>query len=309
MTAPASPTVRRRRLAAELRGIREDKGKSGDAVAAALRWSASKISRYERARTGLRPPEVARLLDYYQITGPRRALLLGLAEDAARKGWWEEFTESLSDDYKQFIGFEHEAASMAIWHVDVVTGLLQTPNYARHIISSYSRVEPMPPGMIGRTVSVRLRRQQVLDREDLRLWVVLDESVLKRRIGDEAVMYEQLQRLVRDGDRPNVTLQILPLDGQHTVFGESFVIFGFTDDSGFPDDGDFTDDDDPMQQDVVITEQLKSSVIMEGERETYLHRIAFQTLADASLSPADSRALILDTAESYWSGPWRRASA
>jgi len=76
MTAPASPTVRRRRLAAELRGIREDKGKSGDSVAAALRWSPSKVSRYERARTGLRPQEVARLLDYYQITGPRRALLL-----------------------------------------------------------------------------------------------------------------------------------------------------------------------------------------------------------------------------------------
>ena len=297
MTAPASPTVRRRRLAAELRGIREDKGKSGDSVAAALRWSPSKISRYERARTGLRPQEVARLLDYYQITGPRRALLLGLAEDAAQKGWWEEFAESLSDDYKQFIGFEHEAASMAIWHVDVVTGLLQTEAYARHIISSYSRIEPLPPGMIGRMVGVRLRRQQVLDREDLRLSVVLDESVLKRRIGDESVMYEQLQRLVRDGDRPNLTLQILPLSAQHMVFGESFVIFGFRDDS------------DAVQQDVVITEQLRSSVTLEGERETYLHRIAFQALSDASLSPAESRALILETAESYWSRTWQRASA
>ena len=297
MTAPASPTVRRRRLAAELRGIREDKGKSGDAVAAALRWSPSKISRYERARTGLRPQEVARLLDYYQITGPRRALLLGLAEDAAQKGWWEEFAESLSDDYKQFIGFEHEAASMAIWHVDVVTGLLQTPGYARHIISSYSRIEPLPPGMIGRMVGVRLRRQQVLDREDLKLSVVLDESVLKRRIGDESVMYEQLQRLVRDGDRPNLTLQILPLSAQHTVFGESFVIFGFPDDS------------DAVQHDVVITEQLRNSVTLEGERETYLHRIAFQALSDASLSPAESRALILDTAESFWSRTWERASA
>ena len=303
MIAPGSPTVRRRRLAAELRGIRESKGKSGDAVAAALKWSPSKISRYERARTGLRPQEVARLLDYYQITGPRRALLLGLAEDAAQKGWWEEFAESLSDDYKQFIGFEHEAASMAIWHVDVVTGLLQTEAYARHIISSYSRIEPLPPGMIGRMVGVRLRRQQVLDREDLKLSVVLDESVLKRRIGDESVMYEQLQRLVRDGDRPNLTLQILPLSAQHTVFGESFVIFGFRDDSDVRGEGD------AMQQDVVITEQLRSSVTLEGERETYLHRIAFQALSDASLSPAESRALILDTAESFWSRSWRRASA
>ena len=297
MSAPASPTVRRRRLAAELREIREDKGKSGDTVAAALKWSPSKISRYERARTGLRPREVERLLDYYQITGPRRALLLGLAEDAAQKGWWEDFADSLSEDYRQFIGFEHEAASMAIWHVDVVTGLLQTEAYARHIISSYSRVEPMPPGMIGRMVKVRMQRQQVLNREDLQLSVVLDESVLKRRIGDEPVMYEQLQRLLQEADRPNLTLRILPLNAQHTVFGESFVIFGFRDDS------------DAMLHDMVITEQLRNSVTLEGERETYLHRIAFQALWDASLDPATSRALMLEAAESYWSDTWRRASA
>jgi transcriptional regulator with XRE-family HTH domain len=297
MTAPASPTVRRRRLAAELREIREDKGKSGDAVAAALRWSPSKISRYERARTGLRPREVERLLDYYQITGPRRALLLELAEDATRKGWWEEFADSLSDDYKQFIGLEHEATSMAIWHVDVVTGLLQTETYARHVIASYSRIEPMTPGMIRRMVQVRMRRQQVLDRDDLALSVVLDESVLRRRIGDDEVMYDQLQHLARQAARPNLTLRILPLSAQHTVFGESFVIFGFRDDT------------DAMLHDVVITEQMKSSVTLEGERETYLHRIAFQTLADVAFDPEESRALILETAESLWSGAWRRVSA
>ena len=297
MIAPGSPTVRRRRLAAELRGIRESKGKSGDTVAAALKWSPSKISRYERARTGLRPREVERLLDYYEITGPRRALLLGLAEDAAQKGWWEEYSDSLSDDYKQFIGLEHEATSMAIWHVDVVTGLLQTEDYARHIIGSYSQVEPVAPGMIGRLVRVRLRRQQVLSRDGLQLSVVLDESVLKRRIGDDAVMYDQLQRLVQEADRPNLTLQVLPLDAQHSVFGESFVIFSFGQDA------------DAMLQDVVSTEHLRSGFTLEGERDTYLHRIAFQMLSGASLDPAASRALILKTAESYWSGAQRHAHA
>jgi transcriptional regulator with XRE-family HTH domain len=297
MIAPGSPTVRRRRLAAELRGIRESKVKSGDAVAAALRWSPSKISRYERARTGLRPREVERLLDYYEITGPRRALLLGLAEDAAQKGWWEEFTDSLSEDYKQFIGLEHEATSMAIWHVDVVTGLLQTEDYARHIIGSYSRVEPVAPGMIGRLVRVRMRRQQVLNREGLQLSVVLDESVLKRRIGDEPVMYDQLMRLVKEADRPNLTLQVLPLDAQHSVFGESFAIFSFGQDA------------DAMLQDVVSTEHLRSGFTLEGERDTYLHRIAFQMLSEAALDPVASRALILETAESYWSGADKHAHA
>jgi transcriptional regulator with XRE-family HTH domain len=291
MTMPGSPTVRRRRLAAELRGIRESKGKSGDAVAAALKWSPSKISRYERARTGLQPREVERLLDYYGITGPRRSLLLALAEDAAQKGWWEEFADGLSADYQQFIGLEHEASSIAIWHVDVVPGLLQTPAYARHIISSYSQVEPIAPGMVERLVRVRMRRQQVLNRElELQLSVVLDQSILIRRISDDRVMYEQLQRLAREADRSSLTLQILPLDAQHTVFGESFVIFRFGSDS------------DAMLQDVVSTEHLRNDFSLEGERETYLHRIAFQMLVAASLDPVSSRALILQTAESHWSG-------
>jgi transcriptional regulator with XRE-family HTH domain len=292
MTPRSSPTVRRRRLAAELREIREGKGKSGDAVAQALHWSPSKISRYERARTGLRPREVERLLDYYQVTGGQRAFLLGLAEDAAGKGWWEEFADSLPEDYQQFIGLEHEAAAAAIWHVELVPGLLQTEDYARHVIGSYSSIEPVSPRMIGRLVQVRMRRQEILDREDLQVAVVLDESMLRRRIGDQSIMYGQLQRLAAEADRPNLTLQVLPLDAPHPGFGESFIIFSFPDD-----------------YDVVTTEHLRSSVTVEGERETYLHQLAFRALREAALSPAQSKERVLEAAESYWRGTWRPASA
>jgi transcriptional regulator with XRE-family HTH domain len=291
MTVPGSPTVRRRRLAAELRGIRESKGMSGDAVAAALKWSPSKISRYERARTGLQPREVERLLDYYEVTGSRRSLLLALAKDAAQKGWWEQFADSLGPDYQEFIGLEHEASTIDIWHVDVVTGLLQTEAYARHIISSYSKVEPITPGMIERLVRVRMQRQRVLNRDpEVRLAVVLDESILLRRVGNDRVMYEQLQRLAREADRPSLQLRILELDTQHTVFGDAFVIFGFEVDT------------DATMQDVVSAEHLRNGVSLQGERETYLHRIAFQMLVDSSLDPASSKALILETAEKMWSG-------
>ncbi len=294
MTTPGSPTVRRRRLAAELRQLRENKGKSGDTVAAALNWSPSKISRYERARTGLQPREVERLLDYYQVTGPRRELLLALAEDAAQKGWWEEFADILSADYQQFIGLEYEASSISLWHVDVVAGLLQTEAYARHIISSYSRIDPIAPRTIDRLVKVRMRRQELLERDPgLQLSIVLDESALRRRVGSESVMYEQLHRLAREADRPNLTLQVLPLKAPHTVFAESFVIFRYGEDT------------DAMLQDLVCTEHLRSGFSVEDERETYLHRIAFQMLASAALDPAASKALILETAESHWSGAAR----
>jgi transcriptional regulator with XRE-family HTH domain len=294
MTVPGSPTVRRRRLAAELRGIRESKGMSGDAVAAALKWSPSKISRYERARTGLQPREVERLLDYYEVTGSRRTTLLALAKDASQKGWWEQFADTLGPDYQEFIGLEHEASTIAIWHVDVVTGLLQTEAYARHIISSYSKVEPNAPSMIERMVKVRMQRQQVLNREPaVKLSVVFDESVLLRRVGNDQVMYEQLQRLAREADRPNLELRIIELDAQHTVFGDAFVIFGFEEDI------------DATMRDVVSAEHLRNGVSLQGEKETYLHRIAFGMLREASLDPASTKALILETAESKWAGSQR----
>jgi transcriptional regulator with XRE-family HTH domain len=296
MTMPGSPTVRRRRLAAELRAIRESRGKSGDNVAAALKWSPSKISRYELARTGLKVLEVEKLLDYYEITGSRRAELLELARDAARKGWWEAFADELSPDYQQFIGFEHEAVSIAIWHVEVIPGLLQTPAYARHIIGNYGLIEPIAPGMIERLVRVRMQRQQVLTRESpAQLSVVLDESSLRRRIGDEGVMYDQLTYLAELADRPNIAIRILPLNAQHAVLGPAFVILHF---------GSFSD---ALPQDVVTSEQVKGVFIVEGEQETHLHRLVFQSLVSVSLDVAESRKLILETAESCWADG--RASA
>ncbi|MGI9006749.1 MAG: helix-turn-helix domain-containing protein [Streptosporangiaceae bacterium] len=291
MTIPGSPAVRRRRLAAELRAIRESTGKSGDSVAAALHWSPSKISRYELARTGLKIAEVEKLLNHYQVTGERRDQLLTLARDAARKGWWEAYADGLSEDYQQFIGLEHEARSIAIWHVEVVTGLLQTEAYARHIISSYGQVEPIAPRMVDRLVTVRMQRQQVLERDPpVQLSVVFDESVLRRRVGDNQVMYDQLQRLLTESERPGVTLRIFPLDKQHTIYGESFVIFGFGSDSG-----------GAVLQDVVTSELLRNLYAVESERETHLHRIAYRHLFETALDPQESRELISEIAKSAWS--------
>ena len=184
MTVPGSPTVRRRRLAAELREIRESKGKSGDAVAAALHWSPSKISRYERAKTGLQPREVERLLDYYEITGPRRELLLALAEDATQKGWWEDS----ATPFRRLPPVHRprgRGESIAIWHVDVVR-VCSRQRLMPGTLSALQQDRASPPGMIGRLVRVRMRRQQVIDRADLELSVVIDESVLQRRVGDDA---------------------------------------------------------------------------------------------------------------------------
>jgi hypothetical protein len=287
---PDSPTVRRRRLAAELRAIRERRSENLQTVATGLGWSTSKLSRYELG-SGLKPSEVASLLDHYQVTRVLREHLLGLAQAASRKGWWEEYSDVSSAEYREFIGLEAEASSIAVWHVEVVTGLLQTERYARSLLTEYSRVEPIAPAIIERRVELRMRRKQVLEKEPpLDLLVVLDESVLKRQYGDQSVMYEQLQSLATEADRPNIILRILPLRAPHPVSAESFVIFSFG------------PKDNAILHDVVATEGLKASFYIENQQETYMHLLVFNTLLEATLDAAASRDLIIQTAESYWRG-------
>jgi transcriptional regulator with XRE-family HTH domain len=292
LAMPGSPTVRRRRLAAELRAIRERRGESLQTVATGLGlgWSTSKLSRYELGN-GLNPREVAALLKHYQVTGALREYLLSLAQEASRKGWWEAYSDVSSAEYREFIGLEAEASSIAVWHVEVVTGLLQTERYARALLTEYSQVEPIAPAIIERRVELRMRRKDVLKQTPpLSLLVVLDESVLMRQYGDRSVMYEQLQSLAAEAARPYITLRVMPLRALHPVSAESFVIFSFGPKGN------------AILHDVVATEGLKASFYIEDQQETYLHLLVFNTLLEAALDADASRDLILQIAESHWRG-------
>jgi hypothetical protein len=293
LTTPGSPTVRRRRLAAELRAIRDQRGESLQTVVTGLGpgWSTSKLSRYELG-SGLKLKEVESLLDHYQVTGAVRENLLILAQEASRKGWWEHYSDVSSAELMEFIGLEAEASSVAVWHVDVVTGILQTERYAHALMAQYSKVEPIAPAIIDRRVELRMRRKQVLDQDPpLNLQVVLDESVLKRQFGDQSVMYEQLQSLAAVATLPNVSLRILPLRAPHPVSAESFVIFSFGPTG------------DAILHDVVATEGLKQQFYIEDRQTTFLHRLASDTLLAATLDADTSRDLILQTAEEDWRRP------
>lgn len=95
MPEPASPTVRRRRLAAELRRLRERAELTGDQVAERVGWSASKLSRIENAHIAPRAAEIRKLLALYGVEGKSVEELLALAQEAAGKGWWETYSQTL----------------------------------------------------------------------------------------------------------------------------------------------------------------------------------------------------------------------
>lgn len=290
MTASGSPTVRRRRLAAELRRLRG--GSTEAAVAKALGWSPAKVSRYELGQGGFPQDEVEKLLDFYGVDESRRAQLLAMAGEANQRGWWQDYAGALTPEYMEFIGLEAEAASAAVWQVGSVPGLLQTEEYARQIHAAYQQVVRTPPGDIERRVQVRMIRQQVLtDRNPpLELSVVIDESVLLRKVGNRAVMHAQLRHLANRAELPNVELRVLPLGSDTSLMADSFVVFGFSPERETSKLGD-----------VVSTESLKSELYVAGETDTYIYRLFFQAFVEASLSTDESKGLIL-AAQRSWAG-------
>ncbi|MFI0447600.1 helix-turn-helix domain-containing protein [Actinomadura sp. 6N118] len=290
MSASPRPSVRQRRLAAELRRLREERQLTGDDVAAELSWSTAKVSRIENARTGARISDVRRLLRLYEVNGPHHDELIALAEDAAEKGWWEAFP-SIGPEYAQLIALEADARKALCWENLVVPGLLQTESYAREVISGWQIVDTLTPQEIQRRIEVRMRRQQVVERQPrpLELQVVLDEAVLRRRIGDAAVMIEQVSHLLRMSTLPHVEILVLPLDAQQRILGGSFTLLEFPPlyDAPFPD--------------TVHTESLTLHYL-EDERETNMYRLAHHHMRQTALPPEESR-LLLDQTRDWWTKP------
>ena len=292
MTPSGSPTVRRRRLAAELRRLRGNR--TGNEVSSAIGWSTTKISRAESGRESLPPAEIGKLIDYYRVADPLRGRLLGLAEDAVRRGWWDEYADALDPQYLEFIGLEAEATSCLQWQSDYVPGLLQTQAYARRLSTVYRTLAPtIPPSVHERFLHVRMLRQERLTREPvLQLSVVVDEAVLLRGIGDRGIMRDQLARLADAAEMPNVDLRVLPLHENNGLSLSTFVIMSF---------GSRDTPEAAALGDVVSTETLTTELYVEGETDTYLYRLFFQALNDAALPPAESRQFVVSTMQRNWS--------
>lgn len=293
MTSSASPTVRRRRLAAELRRLRGNR--TGTAVARALGWSAAKVSRYELGQGSFPLEEIEKLLTYYRVTEPRRTQLLDLAIEANERAWWDNYADALSHTYRELLGLESEATSELIWQVTAVPGLLQTEQYARAIHDAHQKVVLEPPGVFERRVAARMIRQEVLTSRNppLQLTAVIDEAVLLRKVGTREVMSGQLRHLAEMAELPNVKLRILPLQSETSLKADSFTVFEFS-----------SEDESEKLGDVVNTEAVTDQLRIEGESETYVFGLIFRAFAQASLTPAESRELIeqaLKNAQQLWS--------
>lgn len=269
-----SPTVRRRRLASELRRLRDAAELTIEEVGEKLECSASKISRIETGQVGVTPRDVRDMLEVYGIENDEREALVQLAREARRKGWWHAYNEVFTG---AFVGLESDAASLRSHQALLVPGLMQTEGYTRAV---HRAIRPdATEADVERRIKARLTRQNLLtDSNPPEYWVVLDEAVLYRNVGGREIMRDQLNRLIELAAMPHVTLQVVPFSsGAHAGMEGPFLILGF------PEQAD---------PDVVYVENTTTGVYLEEPSDVHRYTLMFDHLRAAALKPDDTLAMV-----------------
>ena len=224
------PTVGRMLIGSTLRRLRSEKGITRDEAADAIRASAWKIHRLENGQVGFKDRDLVDLLRLYGVTDQEEiAALLELSREANSPGWWFRYGDVVPPWFRTYMDLEAAATVIRTYQAQLVPGLLQTADYARATIGGM--LLPRSREEVERRITLKLARQQVLKRPDgPRLWAVVDEAALRRPVGGEEVMREQLKRLIDAASLPSVVLQVLPVSvGAHPAMAGAFSILRFAD--------------------------------------------------------------------------------
>lgn len=209
MANNSNPTARRWELAARLRQLRLEAGRSVDEAAAELMCSAAKISRMETAGRGVQPRDVRDLCRFYGVSDAIRDDLIQAASDARKPGWWQDF-RTLDEQVSTYVGLETAAEELKYFDPLRLLGLFQTSEYSTALLRDLRPVGELTDQWIAETVAVRSKRQERMHSAQLRVHAIIDEAALRRPIGGAEIMLRQIDRLLSDAARPNVTLQVVP---------------------------------------------------------------------------------------------------
>lgn len=283
----ASPTMRRRRLAAELRRLRHEAGLSIEDVVADLGWQPSKLSRVENRQVGISTTDLRKLLDTYKVEDqPFREALVDMARRATERGWWQSFTgDVVPTALANLIGLEAEARTIRSYEPELVPGLLQTEAYARAIMRAWQ--PSWTAADIDRRVEIRLARQDVLRQLGAapQASCIINEAVLRRTVGGNEVMHEQVEVLAKERDPANVTVQVLPFNsGAHPSMSGPFQILTFH---------------DPGDLGVVHLESAMTAITLERPEELRRYDEIWGSLQARALSPEDSQVMMRSYALRY----------
>ncbi|MFF7823010.1 DUF5753 domain-containing protein [Streptomyces griseus] len=276
-----APTARQCRVGTELRKMRQHAGLALAEAATLLSTDRTAISNTESGRFGVSGERVRAWAGGYACPDDAYVEALAAMAEERGRGWWEDYREDLTSGSLDLAELEHHAVGIRAVLIMYMPGLLQNEDYARAVFAE--AVPELPPARRRRLLSHRLKRRDVLDRENPpNCTFLIHEAALRMTYGDSGVARGQLAHLLRESERDNVTIRVVPFaaGGFLETGSSTHYVYG------------------PVPQlDTVQTDTATGPAFLDAETRLRNYRAAMDRVEDLSLDPRKSRDFIREVAQ------------
>ncbi|MFF4157030.1 helix-turn-helix domain-containing protein [Streptomyces sp. NPDC001678] len=273
MPPRTNPTARQVRLGSELRKLRERAGVAARDAARVAGVDQGKMSLFESGRAAVSEERLRRLVDHYGVADSALVdALVALAIERGR-GWWEKYRGDVGPNVLDLAALEWHSRAMQSLQIMHVPGILQCESYTRALFVYLS--SHYTPDRVNATVRFRMQRRKVLDRENPPTFTaIIHEAALRMRVGDRKVAREQLDHVLSEAERPNVTIRVVPFEAERFAgMGYSMLYLAA----------------DVPRLDTVQVDHVHGTVFFGAEEELDRYRNRWRQVEESALSPVETR--------------------
>ncbi|WP_413101881.1 helix-turn-helix domain-containing protein [Streptomyces sp. Inha503] len=276
MATTSSPTLKQRRLGAELRKLRERAGLTSTAAAAELGVQQARVSMIEAGRYAVGADRVRVMARTYTCADDDLVDALADMTGGRTRGWWDEYREHLPASFADMAELEHRARALRVALVIHIPGLLQTVDHARAVMREAA--PPLRAYEVEHRLSHRMKRQAILyGDKPVPYTAIIHEAALRMEFGGTETVRAQLEHLLAMSEMDNVTIRVIPFGGgTFPGTGQSFdYVVG------------------PVPQlDTVQLDSAQGTQFMDAEAELAKYRAVLERMEMTALKPRESRDFI-----------------
>ncbi|MFG3056164.1 helix-turn-helix domain-containing protein [Kitasatospora sp. NPDC048239] len=211
MALRPNPTLRQRRLGAELRRMREQAGLGGSQLARAIGVGPAHVTQMEAGKTGISAERLRTIAAVCMCTNqPLIDALVDIIAERGKAGWWEEYDGTLSTDFLHVAEIEGHARTISTYTITFIPGLLQTEAYATAVFSG--ALPPLSHHEIDLRTAFRMQRQRIIRSGKTPYTAFIHEASLRMQFSGARVQVEQLGCLIEDSESPSISVRVVPFN-------------------------------------------------------------------------------------------------
>jgi transcriptional regulator with XRE-family HTH domain len=275
----ATPTVLQLQLGKELKRLREARGWTLAEAVEVLGNKATKLSRLENGQSSVRPLDIRVLYEALGAAPEETEWAVEIAKHCNQRGRWSGYRSVYGKFFRMAVDLTQDAIKINSYHTETMPGLLQTEDYMRSVFEAI----PYSRETVDQGVKARLERQQVLVKPNPpEVSFILSESTLLRRVGDAAIMREQIEHVIDISTRPNIQVRVLPFESRTFPPGCMFPFELFT----------IRSHEESQPLEYVYVEDYDDGRYRDDRESVYTYSDLWRRFRGASLDPQETRAML-----------------